>query len=103
MRVFNQNALCECNMLNNETRNSESTYEFKRKLIIMIRPKQNPIYGVNDILGVRHLSKLRLSFSVLNEHRFRHSSNCLNPICLCGMASEDCEHFLLHCPRYDEA
>ena len=90
-------------MLNDETRNSKSISEFKRKLIIMIRPQKNPIYGINDILGVRHLSKLRLSFSVLNEHRFRHNFNCLNPICLCGMANEESEHFLLHCPRYEEA
>ena len=90
-------------MLNDETRNSKSISEFKRKLIIMIRSEKNLIYGIKDVLGARHLSKLRLSFSVLNEYRFRHNFNCLNPICLCGMANEDSKHFLLHCPRYEEA
>ena len=69
----------------------------------MIRPEKNPMYGINNTLGASHLSTLRLSFSVLNEHRLRHSFNCLNPICLCGIANEDSEHFLLHCPSYEEA
>ena len=90
-------------MLNDETRNSISISEFKRKLIAMIRPEKNPIYGINDIVGARHLSQLALSFSVLNEHRIRRNFNCLNPICLCGIANEDNEHFLLHCPIFEEA
>ena len=43
----------------------------KRKLFAMIRPNKNSVYGINDIVGVGHLSKLRLQFSRLNEHRFR--------------------------------
>ena len=63
----------------------------------------NSIYGINDIVGVRHLSKLRLSFSVINEHKFIHNFKCLSPVCMCGIANEDNEHFLLHCPIFEEA
>ena len=35
--------------------------------------KRNSIYNVHDIIGVRYLSKLRLQFSALNEHKFRHN------------------------------
>ena len=45
-------------------------------------------------------AKLRLQFSALNEHRFRHDFDCLSPVCNCGLANEDNEHFLLHCPQY---
>ena len=38
----------------------------------------------------------RLNFSALNEHKFRHNSECLDPICACGTSKEDNEHFLLH-------
>ena len=69
----------------------------------MIRPEKNPIYGINDTVGTRHFSKLRLTFSILNEHRFRHNFNCLNPVCMCGTAIDDNGHFLLHCPIYEEA
>ena len=58
---------------------------------------KNSIYGINYIVDVRHLSKLPLQFSRLNEHRFRHNFDCLDPVCLCGIANEDREHFLLHC------
>ena len=101
--TYFQNAPFEWNLLDDDTRNSTSISEFKRKLLAMIRPNKNSIYGTNDIVGVRHLSKLRLSFSGLNEHRFKHNFDCLDPVCLCGIANEDSEHFLLHCPIFEEA
>ena len=70
LNTYFQNALFEWNLLNDEIKNSKSFSEFKLKLILMIRPVKNPIYGINDIVGIRHLSKLRLSFSVMNEQRF---------------------------------
>ena len=42
----------------------------------------------------------RLQFSDLNEHRFRHAFDCLTPVCICGLANEHNEHFLMHCPQY---
>ena len=39
-------------------------------------------------------------FSDLKEHRFSHAFDCLTPVCICGLANEDNEHFLLHCPQY---
>ena len=45
---------------------------------------------------------MRLSFSVLNEQIFRHNFKCLSPVCVCGIANEDNEHFLLHCPIFEE-
>ena len=50
---------------------------------------------------LRNLTKLRVKFSPLNEHRFRHNFNCLSPLCVCGTGNEDGEHFLLHCPQFD--
>ena len=86
--TYFQNAPFEWNLLENDTKNSTSISEFKRKLLALIRPKKNSVYGINDIVGVRHFSKLRLNFSGLNEHRFRHNFDCLDPVCLCGIANE---------------
>ena len=94
---------CQKYIIDDETKNSKSISEFKRKLLAMIRPNKNSIYGINDIVGIRHLSKLRLKFSGLNEHRFRHNFDCLNPVCRCGTADEDSEHFLLHCHFFEAA
>ena len=52
--------------------------------------------------GVRCLTKLRVKFSPLNEHKFRHNFESLSPICACNSGIEDNEHFLLHCPIYDQ-
>ena len=52
-------------------------------------------------MGIKRLTKLRVKFSDLNEHKFRHSFDCLTPMCECGMANEDNEHFLLHCPLHE--
>ena len=48
------------------------------------------------------LTKLRLQFSVSNEHRFRHRCNASSLICNCGTGKEDNIHFLLHCPLYND-
>ena len=51
--------------------------------------------------NLKYLIKIRLNFSALNELKFRHRSDCLNPCCTCGEAVEDNEKFLLHCPRFE--
>ena len=58
---------------------------------------KNSIYGVYDIVGIRRLTKLRVEFSPLNEHKFQHNFDCLSPICASGCAIGDCQRFLLHC------
>ena len=63
--------------------------------------KDLSIYGIRDIVGIKRLTKLRVEFSALNEHRFRHNFDCVSPLCLCGMGNEDNAHFLLHCHRFD--
>ena len=96
--TYFQNAPFEWNLLDDDTKNSTSISDFKRKLLAMISRNKNSIYGINDIVSVRHLSKLRLNLTRLNEHRFRHDFDFPDPVCLCGIAYEDSEHFLLHCP-----
>ena len=46
------------------------------------------------------LTRLRVKFSHLKEHRFRQTFECLSPECICGAAIEDTEHYLLHCPQF---
>ena len=90
------------NKPDNEVIHSISIVQFKNKLLSIIRPMGNSIYNINDVIGVRYVTKLRLQFSALNEHKLRHNFDCLSPFCICGTAKEDNEHFLLHCPLYYE-
>ena len=94
------NTLFEWNLLGDELKNPISLSQFKNKLLRIIRPEGNSVYSISDIEGVRLLTKLRLKFSMLNEHKFRHNFDSLNPFCACGNELEDSEHFHLHCPQF---
>ena len=40
---------------------------------------------MNDLLGIKFLTRLRLGLSHLNGHRFRHKfQDCLNSLCSCS-------------------
>ena len=61
--------------------------KFKKTLIRIIRTKENFVFGVSDIYGVKLFTRLRLNFSHLNK--FRHNFNdTINPMCNCGAATE---------------
>ena len=100
--TYFSNVIYEWNLLDSDTRCSRSISEFKRRLLCKIRPTENCVFSIYDIEGVKMLTKLRLQFSVLNEHRFRHRSNAISPMCNCGTGKEDNIHFLLHCPLYND-
>ena len=71
-------------------------HKFKKS--IKIEKLENSLYNVHDPLGVKLLSRLRLQFSHLNEHKFRHGfSDTVNSMCPCGAEVESNEHFLLRC------
>ena len=47
------------------------------------------------------LSMLRLKFSHLNEHKFRHNfKDALSSMCGCGSETETTDHFFLRCPFF---
>ena len=95
------NTLYEWNQLDRAVKNSPSIAVFKSNLLQMIRPVKSPIYNIYDIPGVKLLTRLRVNFSSMNEHRFRHNFDCLSPMCACGAAREDTEQYLLHCPQFN--
>ena len=92
--------LHEWNKLDEDVRNSATIAEFKHKLLTFIRPLKKSLFGVFDIKGVRQLTMLRLQFSTLNEHKFRHNFKCTSPMCACYTGVEDNAHFFLHCPLF---
>ena len=71
---------------------------FREKLLTFTRPLENDTCGIHDLLGVRLLNRLRLGFSHLREHKFRHNfADTLNPLCSCSLETEDTEHYFLRC------
>ena len=89
----------EWNNLNADIKNAISLNIFKK--LIITEKKENPLFSVFDELGVKLLTRLRLEFSHLNKHKFRHGlKDTLNPLCTCGAEAKTTEHFLLHCQLY---
>ena len=96
--TYFQNALYEWNLLSDETKDPLSITKFKRKLLAIIRPLGKSSYDTHGIRGVTLLTKLRLKFSAIKDHCFRHRLDFLTPMCNCGAEKEDNEHYLLHYP-----
>ena len=86
----------EWNKLNPEIRNAKSIYKFKKSIIT--EKLENSLYNVRDPIGVKLLSRLRLRFTHLKGHKFRHGfSETVHSMCPCGTDLETTAHFLLRC------
>ena len=82
--------------LSDEIRNIESSKQFKKTILDFIRPKENSIYAMHDISGLKLLTRLKLNFSHLNEHKFRHNfKDTINPMCSCGFEPETADYYLI--------
>ena len=71
---------------------------FKNALLSFIRPKHVDTFGIHNPIGLQLLTRLRLGFSHLNEHKFRHNfRDFLTPLCDCKLEPETTSHILLCC------
>ena len=76
-------------------RNSESISIFKSTLYLLsfIRPIQSNIFNIFDLQVLKLLTLLRLGFSHLNKHRFRHNfQECMNQVCSCSLEIKNTSH-----------
>ena len=85
----------EWNQLNDDFKKIESIKKIEKTPKKVIRTKENFLFGVSDVYGIKLLARLKLNFSHLNEHKFRHHFNhMINPMCNCGAATETTIHYL---------
>ena len=86
--------------LDKEVKLKPSIHSFNKSLFDFKRPLGSPFFGICDQFGIRLLTKIRVEFSDLRDHRFNHAFNCESPMCACGIETETSVHFFLRCPRY---
>ena len=60
----------ECENLSEELRKIDSIKTFRLSILNFVRSKENFVLAVHDINGLKLLTRLRLNFSHLNEHKF---------------------------------
>ena len=93
--------IIEWNKLDLDVCKSKSYAIFRNTLLKLGRPNQSAIYNINNPVGLKLLTHLRLGLSHLNEHRFNHNfQNCINLLFSCSLEIESTSHFLLHCHHY---
>ena len=77
---------------------------FQEQTFLFYKTQQKSIFNVNDPEDVKYLTRLRLHFSYLNEHKFRHGFlDTLNPLCNCSLEVENNEHFFLRFLNFENA
>ena len=69
--------------------------------MIVTENKGNSLFFIYDPYGVKLITRLRLQFSHLKDHKFRHGfGDTVSPMYGCNAEIEDIEHFLLRCHFY---
>ena len=97
------NSIYEWNKLDPDILSSASYNLFRNTLLKFIRSAQRKTFNINDSVEVKLLTRLRLGFSHLREHKFRHGfRGILNPVCSCSIEAETTEHYFLRCHFYNE-
>ena len=88
--------------IDNKLKNATSLSIFKSNFLRNIRQPRKKIFNVVDRNGIKILTKLRVEFSDLREHRYKHNFNCLSPVCRCGDGEETNMHYLTVCDNFSE-
>ena len=88
----------EWNNVSEIPRKIESTIQFKMKFLSYIRLKENLIFKIHSIDGIKLVNCLRLRLSDLNEHKFWHIIRVpIDSICSCGLEPETTHYYFLYC------
>ena len=98
---FFPSAITEWNKLDCFVKNADSFHVLKKHIPDFIRPLPNSIFNIHNPLGIKYLTRLRIEFSHLKEHKFRQNfQDSVDPMCSCGSGTETTKHSLLHCPNF---
>ena len=100
-KAIQTSTIIEWNKLDQDIRNGKSYALFRKHLLSFIRRKANNIFNIHNAKGIKLLTSLRVVFSHLKEHKFRHNCvDAINPLCSCGNFVESTTHFFLHCTHF---
>ena len=99
---FFPSTITEWNKLDCYIRNADAFKVFKKCLLSFIRPMTDSIYNIHNPLGVKHLTRRRIGFSHLKEHKVKHDfQDSIDPMCSCSSGIEKTIHFFLRCTNFN--
>ena len=74
------------NKLSTEIRNSTFYQQFRKSLFSFIKSTCSTLFYIHHPVGANQIVvRLRLGFSYLCEHKFRHNYDTLNPLYSCSL------------------
>ena len=104
MSTFFLSTITEWNKLDLSIRKSASLNVFKGRLLQFVRPLENTVFTCHNHIGIKYLTRLRLGFSHLHYHKFKHGFlDAVDTFCSCSTAIENAVHYFLHCPNLSTA
>ena len=81
---FFPHVINEWNELDPNICTSSNYHIFPNVLLEIMRPVERKTFKINNPFGIKMLTRLRLGFIHLLEHKFRHGfKDTLNPLCFC--------------------
>ena len=89
-------------MLLKQQQHQASSYSvFRKALLDFIQPTANRIFRTTDVSGLKLLTRLRVGFSHLREHKFKDNfQDILTPLSPCFLEAEDTYHFFMRCQNF---
>ena len=101
--TFFPSTIIEWNKLDPAIRNLTSFNSFKESILKFIGTAPNSIFQCNNPKGIKYLTRLRVNFRHLRDHKFHEHSFqvTINPLCTCSVEAETTNHFILYCPNYE--
>ena len=104
MNTFFPSTTTEWKKLDLSIHNSTSLNIFKGRLLQFVRPSENSVFTCHNPIVIKYLARLRLGFSHLCYHKFKHSFlDAVDPHCSCSTSIENTVHYFLHCPNFSTA
>ena len=93
----------EWNKLDPGKRNCLSYDSFHKALLNFIRPIEIKLFNIHDQVGIKLLTRLRLGFSHLREHKRRHNfEDTLNQLCSSSIEVKTVLNFFLQCQFFND-
>ena len=81
MNSFLPQTITEWNKLDTSIYQAPSCSVSRKALLDFIRPTANSTFGTNYVFGLKLLTRHRVGFSHLREHKFKHNfQDTLNPL-----------------------
>ena len=104
MNTFFPPTITEWNKLDLSISTSANLNMFKGRLLQIVKSLENSVYTYHNSKGTEELTRLRLRFSHLCFHKFKHGfPDAVDPLCRCSIAIGNTVHYFLHCPNFSTA